>query len=98
MFQAKGTAEQTPSDGCSGPMNRSIAGPVECRLLWQTGRLKTGVLKDVVTRLGFSHAQRGFASLLWPEVMSVLFLNGLAVFKSIHFLYYLTFYLLRNDQ
>lgn len=49
MFQAEGTAEQTPSDGCSGPMNRSIAGPVDCRLLWQTGRLKTGVLKDVVT-------------------------------------------------
>ena len=46
----------------------------------------------------FSHAQRGFASILWPEVMSVLFLNDLAVFKNIHFLYYLTFYLLHNDQ
>lgn len=97
MFQAEGKAEKTPSDRCSGPAVH-IAGPVDCRLLWQTGRLKRCVLKDVVKRLGFSHAQRGFASVLWPEVMSVLFLNGLAVFKNIHFLYYLTFYLLHNDQ
>ena len=97
MFQAEGTAEQIPSDGYSG-LAVHIAGRVDCRLLWQTERLKRWVLKDVVKRLGFSHAQRGFASVLWPEVMSVLFINGLAVFKNIHFLYYLTFYLLHNDQ
>lgn len=58
MFQAEGTAEQIPSDGYSG-LAVHIAGRVDCRLLWQTGRLKRWVLKDVVKRLGFSLCTKG---------------------------------------
>lgn len=37
-----------------------MAGPVDGGLLWQKGRPRRQVLEDVVKRLGFSYAQRGF--------------------------------------